>query len=91
MALSELADPFEIVASALSCGRESLSMDSAMYRDHGWDSFGHIRIIMALEEAYRISIPPSDIEKYTSMSAIRELHARLMRENNRLPNNQGRK
>ncbi len=84
MESNELRDPFDLVAAALSCARDSLTMDSAMYRDHGWDSFGHIRIIAALEEAYRISIEPTDIEKYMSMAAIKELHSNLMLERNRL-------
>lgn len=34
-------DPYEVVAAALKRPRESLTEDSAMYRDYGWDSFGH--------------------------------------------------
>jgi acyl carrier protein len=80
MAVNELQDPFALVATALGCEPETLSMESAMYRDHGWDSFGHISIITALEEAYGISIEPSEIETYMSMAAIKQLHARLAQE-----------
>jgi acyl carrier protein len=79
MVARELPDPFDIVAKALGCSRASLSIDSAMYRDHGWDSFGHISIILALEEAYGIRID-DDIEKYVTMRAIRQLYENAVRE-----------
>jgi len=67
---SSLPDPFSVVAQALRCPRESLSVESGMYRDHGWDSFGHVSIIVALEEAYGISIPNDQIMSLTTMKAI---------------------
>ena len=65
-------DPFEVVAQALRCSRDSLSMESAMYKDHGWDSFGHVSIIVALEKAYRISISNDQVIILTTMKAIVE-------------------
>jgi acyl carrier protein len=69
-------DPFDIVAQALGCSRESITIDSAMYRDHGWDSFGHVGIILALEDAYNITIDDTDIRLYATMRAIVALHER---------------
>lgn len=43
-----------------------------MYRDHGWDSFGHVRVIVALEAAYGIRIDDDAIGKYTTMRAIHQ-------------------
>lgn len=77
MSQRELPDPFHVVATALGCSRSSLSSDSSMYRDHGWDSFGHVSIIKALEEAYGICISDDEIEKYTSMSAINRLYEEI--------------
>lgn len=74
-----LEEPFSIVAKALGCSRASLSLDSAMYRDHGWDSFGHVSIVTALEEAYNIRINDDEIEKYTTMRAIQQLYEHLLR------------
>ena len=65
-------DPFDVVAEALGCSRASLSRDSAMYRDHGWDSFGHVRVIVALEAAFGIKIDDDAIGKYTTMEAIHQ-------------------
>jgi len=80
---TELPDPFKIVAEALGCPRASLSMDSAMYRDHGWDSFGHLRVIKALEAAYGISIDNDTIEKYVTMRIIEQLHEEIIRGGDR--------
>lgn len=69
-------DPFGVVAQALRCPRDSLSIESAMYRDHGWDSFGHVSVIVALEEAYGISIPNDEMMILTTMKAIVEFTER---------------
>ena len=70
-------DPLSVVAQALRCPGDSLSMESAMYRDHGWDSFGHVSVIVALEEAYGISIPNDEMMILTTMKAIVEFTERL--------------
>jgi acyl carrier protein len=76
---SKPPDPFTVVAQALRCSRDSLSIESAMYRDHGWDSFGHVSVIVALEEAYGISIPNDEIMSMTTMKAIVEFSGLLAR------------
>ncbi len=73
-------DPFRVVAQALRCPRESLSMESAMYRDHGWDSFGHVNVIVALEKAYGISISNDEMMILTTMKAIQQLHEQILRK-----------
>lgn len=65
-------DPFAVVAEALRLPREALSMESRMYRDHGWDSFGHIGVIVALEDALDIKISDDLTMQLTSMRAILE-------------------
>ncbi|MCI0393099.1 MAG: acyl carrier protein [Acidobacteria bacterium] len=79
----ELLDPFKIVAKALGCSSESLSTDSAMYRDHGWDSFGQVNVITALEDAYGIRIDDEAIEKYVTMRAIQQLYEQILRGGDR--------
>ena len=70
-------DPFGIVSQALGCPRDSLSNESAMYRDHGWDSFGHVNVITALEEAYGISISNDEMMILTKMKSIVEFTERM--------------
>lgn len=69
--------PFDIVSQALNCPRESLSMNSAMYRDHGWDSIGHMNVIVALEEAYGVQIKDDELEMYSTMEAIYRLYQQV--------------
>ena len=70
-------DPFGVVSQALCCPRDSLSIESAMYRDHGWDSFGHVNVITALEEAYGISISNDEMMILTTMKSIVEFTERM--------------
>lgn len=69
-------DPFIVVAQALRCPRNSLSIESAMYKDHGWDSFGQVSVIVALEKAYGVSISNDEIMNLTTMKAIVEFSQR---------------
>lgn len=72
-------NPFVIVAEALNCPHAALTIDSAMYKDHGWDSFGHVSVIVALEKAYGIRIDDDDIKQYATMKAIQELYEQILR------------
>jgi len=74
---TELPDPFEVVAKALGCPTMSISLDSAMYRDHGWDSFGHVRVIIALEEAYGIRLDDQTVQMLATMKEIQQLFDRI--------------
>ena len=72
-------DPFDVVASALRCSKESLSKKSAMYRDHGWDSFGHVSVTAAIEDELGVSIDDDEVWKLTTMEAISEFFNRHSR------------
>jgi acyl carrier protein len=73
---SQCPDPFTVVAKALGCPRESLTVESGMYRNHGWDSFGHVTVILAIEEACEITIPNDQMMSLNTMKAIVELFQR---------------
>lgn len=68
--MSELIHPFELVAKAIGCSPEILSESSEMYRDFGWDSFGHLNVILALESEYGIQVDDVSIESYKTMREI---------------------
>ena len=74
-------DPFEFVAGVLGCSKEELSEESEIYKHYGWDSFGHMEIIAALEEALGISIDDDEVLELTTMRAICELFDRRYRTN----------
>ena len=65
-------DPFDVVAAALRCPKEALSGRSAMYRDHGWDSLGHVSVISNIEDVLQVTIDDDEAWKLTTMKAISE-------------------
>ena len=67
-----IPDPYDVVAGALRCKREELSADSSMYRDYGWDSFGHVRVVLAIEDALDTTIDDSTAMTLTSLKAIQD-------------------
>lgn len=73
----EVKSPFEVVASVLEAPVESVTIDSGYGIDGSWDSLRQLSIIGALESEYDISIPDSEIEKYSNMKAIVELFESL--------------
>ena len=72
-------DLFDVVAGALNCSKESLSDKSAMYRHHGWDSFGHVSVITAIEGVLGVSIDDDEVLKLRTMEAISEFFNRHSR------------
>ena len=74
-------DPFDVVAKALKCPRESLSRESERCRHHGWDSLGHVEIIEAIEEVLGIDIPDDEAWELKTMKAICEFFDRQSRTN----------
>lgn len=74
---TECTDPFTLVADALQRPRGAITIESEMYREPGWDSFGHIMVISALEKAYGIVVEDAEVERYTRMRAIVELYERV--------------
>lgn len=66
------SDPFEVVATALGCNSRSLSLEAGMYRTHGWDSLGHISVIVALQDAYNLRISDEELMSLVTMKAIVE-------------------
>ncbi len=73
------SDPFEVVARALGCPREAITIESAMRRTHKWDSLGHVSVVTALEDAYHLSISDDEILSLTTMKSIVEFHKRHTR------------
>ncbi len=65
-------DPFDVVAKALKCPKESLSRESKMLWHHRWDSLGHVEIIEAIEDVLGIDIPDGEACELKTMKAICE-------------------
>lgn len=71
-----MPDPLDVVADALGCKRGDLCSDSAMYRDHDWDSFGQVKVVLAIEETLEIDIDDETAMTLTSVAAIRDFFRR---------------
>ncbi|MBF0166107.1 MAG: acyl carrier protein [Alphaproteobacteria bacterium] len=65
-----LPTPLDLVAAALECNPDSLNEHSGLARHPQWDSLGHLRIMMALEDAYGIPITDASIREFETFRAI---------------------
>ncbi len=67
----------EVIASALRIP-ESAIVDSLAYEGvPEWDSMGHVGVMLALEDAYGISITDDTVVELTTVEAIRAYVAAL--------------
>jgi len=66
----KLLPPLDLVAGALECSTSSLTGDAALGQHPNWDSFGHLRIMMALEGQYGVAISDETIRRYDNLAAI---------------------
>jgi len=69
--------PADLVARALECDPASLTPDSALNGHPQWDSFGHLRVMMAIESHYGIAISEESILRFQSMAAIVEHYEKV--------------
>ena len=74
-----ITPPYELVAKALECSPDTLNLNSALANHANWDSFGHLAIMLALEEEYNVVINDDTIRKYSSISAIIERYEELQK------------
>ena len=63
-------DPISVIAAALEADPAKLTPQSRLGRFPGWDSLTHVKVLMALEEAFGIPINDETIIGLTSVSAI---------------------
>ena len=73
--MSDIADTIEFaritVAGALGIPVDEVSTEARMYELPSWDSFGHLSIILALEEALSVQIMDDvTFSRLTSIEAI---------------------
>ena len=62
-----------LIASTLrlsAAEAKALSLSDSIHTVRNWDSLGHIRLVLALEAAYDVSIPDTDAIQLTSVERI---------------------
>jgi len=69
--------PLQLVAAALGCDVDTLSLQSGLYSHPAWDSMGHAAVIAALEKHYGIEITEESIRRFEQMHGIVECFSHL--------------
>ncbi len=60
----------ELIASTFDLPVEEVTLEGTDSTVPGWDSFGHVTLMMALEEAVGETIDAAEMGKLTSVAAI---------------------
>ncbi|MDJ0944123.1 MAG: acyl carrier protein [Kiloniellales bacterium] len=66
----DLIEPRSLVAEALDCTPDSLEAEAALGRHPNWDSFGHLNLMIALEQHYGVAITDETVERYATLGAV---------------------
>ncbi|MFC7862886.1 acyl carrier protein [Streptomyces murinus] len=67
------ADIESIVARVLAISVDSVHDDMSPETSGVWTSLNHIRLIAAMEDAYKIKFKPKEIRSIRSISALRRI------------------
>lgn len=80
MKKEKLTAPFDLVAKALECSKDSLTEESAMVNHPKWDSLSHVCIIDAMETEYGVQIKDEEVMLFDNMKSIIRLYNRKISE-----------
>lgn len=62
-----------VVAEVLRQPEDSVSAETSMRTSPQWDSLKHMELILAIEEAYELTLDGDEIAAMTSVGAIEDL------------------
>ena len=74
-----VSEIIKLVANALSCEENTLSIDSRIGKHENWDSLGQLAIMTLLEEKYHFVINENNIDKLLSIRGIYEFIANMQK------------
>ena len=63
----------EVVSSVFGVEPQSLDEGSSPESVEGWDSMGHVNLVVALERTFNVSIDIDDMMEMVSVRKIREI------------------
>lgn len=66
----DVADVLAVITSELDLDEGEVTADSTIDDVENWDSLGHLRVCMALEQRFGVKIPMEDIADLRSVPAI---------------------
>jgi len=61
------------IAESVGCSADDITVASTMRNTDGWDSLSHIRLIVAIEDAYGLKLDENDMIRMTSAKEIIEV------------------
>ncbi|KQT57343.1 MULTISPECIES: acyl carrier protein [unclassified Aureimonas] len=65
-----LAKVVHALADVLNVPKESIGIETRAADLEAWDSFGHVRIVLALEQLFGIEMTMADIEAADSVAGL---------------------
>lgn len=65
-----------VVAAIFNTPIETIGPASSPETIEAWDSMGQLMLVLELEQEFGVQIPPEEVEKMTSVSAIGQALAR---------------
>lgn len=66
----DVADVLAVITTELDLDEGELTADSTIDDVENWDSLGHLRVCMALEQRFGVKIPMEEIADLRSVPAI---------------------
>jgi acyl carrier protein len=72
---------YRIVAELFTVPIETIAPESSPHTIGGWDSVGHLNLVLALEEEFSIAFSPEQIEGMTDVHKITALVAEMDHRN----------
>tara|TARA_R110001592_G_scaffold161973_1_gene394874 strand:+ start:20515 stop:20757 length:243 start_codon:yes stop_codon:yes gene_type:complete len=74
---TNLIEPHILVAEALECAVDDLFDGAALGGHPKWDSLAHVRVMLALERHYGVTLDDDSIRTYTTLEAVVARHRAL--------------
>lgn len=65
-------DLLNVAAHALGVAREDLNLQSGNHSVGTWDSLGHVTLVDAVEEAFSVSFPATEIVGFETLQDIHD-------------------
>ena len=62
----------EIIMDTISCSKDKITLEANLKDDLGIDSLDSMELMMAVEDAYGITVPEEELPNLTSVKAIVE-------------------
>ncbi|MEQ8504089.1 MAG: acyl carrier protein [Rhodospirillales bacterium] len=78
MSQTPLIEPHALVAEALECSIDDLVEGTGLGAHPKWDSLAHVRVMLALERHYDVTLNDDSILKYTTLDAVSARHQALV-------------